>query len=111
VPLFVIAGKSSLPSDLKLQSRFEEAARVNRHRLSHFQIFPTVLQLAGFDPAEVRERFPASMLEPIEDDEMVRAFTFGSVVSPLGVNVRWKEMPDDLTTLVPPPQTPSLLTN
>ncbi|MGI9450554.1 MAG: sulfatase-like hydrolase/transferase [Geminicoccaceae bacterium] len=107
VPLFVITG------DQSLQSRFEEAARVNRHRLSHFQIFPTVLQLTGFDPAEVRERFPAGMLEPIEDNEVVRAFTFGSVVSPLGVNVRWKTMPDDLTTLVPAPQTPSpsLLTN
>jgi glucan phosphoethanolaminetransferase (alkaline phosphatase superfamily) len=105
VPLLAIAG------DQPLHGRFEEAARLNRHRSSHFQIFPTLLQLLGFDPEEVRDKFAASLFEPIEDDEMARAFTFGSVVSPLGVDVRWKAMPDDLTTLMPASRTPSLLTN
>ena len=47
VPLLVLSG------DPELQGRFLEAVLVNRDRASHFQIFPTLLELLGLVTSRV----------------------------------------------------------
>ncbi|MGH6900329.1 MAG: sulfatase-like hydrolase/transferase [Geminicoccaceae bacterium] len=92
VPLLAMSG------DPEVQVRFLEAARVNRDRASHFQIFPTLLELLGFDRAEVEATYGAGLLEPLEEPD--RAFSFGPIAGGSGLTVRWKSMPADLRALV-----------
>jgi hypothetical protein len=92
VPLLVLSG------DPELQGRFLEAALVNRDRASHFQIFPTLLELLGFDRAEVRATYGAGLLEPLMEAD--RAFSFGPVAGGSGLTVQWQSMPSDLRAFV-----------
>jgi hypothetical protein len=94
VPLLAMSG------DPKLQGRFLEAARVNRDRASHFQIFPTLLELFGFDRAGVQAIYGPGLLERLLETD--RAFSFGPVAGGSGLNVRWKPMPADLRAFVRP---------
>lgn len=97
VPLLAMSGDDSL------QRRFEDGAGFNENLSSHFNVFPTILQLLGFDPAEVRAAFGPSLLEPITGDDVIRAFTYGSIAGPSNMKVKWKALPDDLTTLIRDP--------
>ncbi|MGH6902954.1 MAG: sulfatase-like hydrolase/transferase [Geminicoccaceae bacterium] len=92
VPLLALSG------DPELQGRFLEAALVNRDRASHFQIFPTLLELLGFDRAEVQATYGAGLLEALVEED--RAFSFGPVAGGSGLTVRWQSMPSDLRALV-----------
>jgi glucan phosphoethanolaminetransferase (alkaline phosphatase superfamily) len=60
VPLLAWTG------DDALRRRFERAASANFGAASHFEIYPTVLELFGYDPAIVRERYHQSLFEHIE---------------------------------------------
>ena len=93
VPLLAMSG------DPELQRSLRDAAFVNRHRASHFQIFPTLLELLGFDRAEVEATYGAGLIEPLAEAD--RAFSFGPVAGGSGLAVRWKSMPADLRELVP----------
>ena len=93
VPLLAVSG------DPELQQTLVEGARANRNRASHFQIFPTLLELLGFDRAEVRATYGAGLLEPLAEPD--RAFSFGPITGGSGLAVRWKSMPADLRELVP----------
>ena len=92
VPLLAVSGNS------ELQGKFNGAALVNRDRASHFQIFPTLLELFGFDRAEIRGIYGAGLLEPLGEAD--RAFSFGPITGGTGPRVRWKPMPSDLRALV-----------
>jgi glucan phosphoethanolaminetransferase (alkaline phosphatase superfamily) len=92
VPLLALSG------DSELQGRFLEAALINRDRASHFQIFPTLLELLGFDRAEVRAAYGAGLLEALAEDD--RAFSFGPVAGGSGLMVRWQSMPFNLRAFV-----------
>lgn len=92
VPLLAVSG------DPEVQQRFLEAALVNRDRASHFRIFPTLLALFGYDPAEVQAIYGAGLLEPL--DEADRAFSFGPITGGSALPVQWKTLPPDLRAFV-----------
>jgi Sulfatase len=92
VPLLVLSG------DPELQGRFLEAALLNRDRASHFQIFPTLLELLGFDRAEVRATYGAGLLDALVGED--RAFSFGPVAGGSGLTVQWQSVPSDLRAFV-----------
>jgi arylsulfatase A-like enzyme len=88
VPLLVTS------EDRKLKRRFEEAALVNRDRATHFEIFPTLLELFGFDPAEIGVHYGPGLLQSLP--ERSRAFTYGPVVGWSGRKPHWKTVPANL---------------
>lgn len=55
---------------------FEEAAALNFDRASHFNIFPTLLALFGYDPAGIQKRYGPSLLD---DVSAPRGFVTGVV--------------------------------
>jgi glucan phosphoethanolaminetransferase (alkaline phosphatase superfamily) len=91
VPLLVTSG------DSELRRRFEEAALINKDRTTHFEIFPTLLELFGFDPAEIRVRYGAGLLQSLPEGS--RAFTYGPIVGWSGRKPHWKTMPANLRDL------------
>ncbi len=70
VPLMAIAG------DPALKARFEKGARLNRGRASHFAITPTLLELFGYAPKDVRKYHDASLFER---DTTSTAFAAGDI--------------------------------
>ena len=92
VPLLAVSG------DRELQERFGHAALVNRDRASHFQIFPTLLELLGFDRVEVQATYGAGLFERIAPGD--RAFSFGPVTGRQDLMVQWRSMPSDLRAFV-----------
>jgi Sulfatase len=93
VPLLAMSGNPELQRNLRA------AALVNRDRASHFQIFPTLLEVFGFDRNEVKATYGAGLLEPLIEAD--RAFSFGPIAGGSGLAVQWKRMPADLRELVP----------
>jgi hypothetical protein len=83
----------------ELQRNLRAAALVNRDRASHFQIFPTLLEVFGFDRNEIQATYGAGLLEPLIEAD--RAFSFGPIAGGSGLAVQWKRMPADLRELVP----------
>lgn len=51
-------------NDKKLLEGFRLAQAVNYDKASHFQIFPTMVRLAGYDAAWVKNHYGASLSEP-----------------------------------------------
>jgi hypothetical protein len=77
VPLLAWAG------DDALRQRFERAATLNHGAASHFEIFPTLLVLFGYDPGSVRERYRQSLFEVIEQP-------LGYVSGPISGRFGWQ---------------------
>ena len=80
VPIFIITENPSL------LERFIPAAALNRDRASHFQIFPTLLNIFGFEPNQVRDRYYLSLFERIEDPP---GFTSAEIVKKFGSSKKW----------------------
>jgi hypothetical protein len=80
VPLFAMTGEPALAQKL------EQAASIKYGKASHFEIFPTVLILFGFDPVEVQNRYHPSLFSPEIRNTGV---TTGIVMDRLGVKPRW----------------------
>ena len=70
VPMLAITGRPDW------RSRFEPAAARNLNRASHFNVFPTLLVLFGYDREQIAGRFEPSLLDPIEAEH---GFTTGLV--------------------------------
>lgn len=49
--------------DKRLAARLREAARLNKNRASAFQIFPTLLQVMGYDPIAVRKTYYLTLFD------------------------------------------------
>jgi hypothetical protein len=49
------------------RAEFEGTAQRNAHRTSHFNLFPTLLVLFGYEREPVRARYGASLLDPITE--------------------------------------------
>ena len=47
----------------ELQRRAAGQLEANRGRMTHFEIFPTLLELMGFDRAEVRREFGPGLFD------------------------------------------------
>ncbi|MFW0889621.1 UNVERIFIED_CONTAM: sulfatase-like hydrolase/transferase [Pseudomonas sp. JL1] len=90
VPLVVIEGARLQTLD------WQRAWAQNKDRSSHYNIFPTLLQLMGYDPAGVEATYGKSLSQPTED-----AFTFNYRFNArLGALPEWKHI--DLKHIVTP---------
>ncbi|AHL33289.1 sulfatase [Pseudomonas brassicacearum] len=91
VPLVVIQGSQLRTLD------WRDAWAQNKDRSSHYNIFPTLLQLMGYDPAGVEAAYGKSLSQPTDDD-----FTFNYRFNArLGAKPAWKHI--DLGSIVTPP--------
>ena len=67
VPLVVVEGSGGDTPG------WQSAVEANRNRVSHYQIFPTLLALMGYDPKQVRPSYGASLLERSNDPSTFNA--------------------------------------
>jgi glucan phosphoethanolaminetransferase (alkaline phosphatase superfamily) len=70
VPLFAATG------DHQFEQRLQEAAKLGFNRMSHFELFPTLLIAMGYDEKWVRETYGPSLLD--EPTPHVRSFLVGN---------------------------------
>lgn len=95
VPLVVIQGDQLHTLD------WQQALAANKDRSSHYNIFPTLLQLMGYDLAGVEAVYGKPLSVPTADD-----FTFNYRFNArLGAKPEWKHI--DLKTIVTPGQAPT----
>ncbi len=80
VPLFVITG------DEALHTRFASAAQASAGHGSHFSIVPTVLQLLGYNDADVASVYSDTLLEK---NTNAPAFTSGDIFGMFSSKIRW----------------------
>ena len=69
---------------------FEETLAHNFGRMSHFNIFPTLLRLMGFRAETVSERYGPALFEQPSSE---RAFSYGNVLGVLGRKPHWQVVP------------------
>ena len=72
VPLLAIT------DEVELRARFDAAARESHGHGNHFALVPSILQLMGYSPANVRQRYDESLLEP---NKLPPFFTTGDIFS------------------------------
>jgi len=97
VPLVVIQGSGLHTLD------WQSALAGNKDRSSHYNIFPTLLQLMGYDLAAIEPIYGKSLSQPTADD-----FTFNYRFNArLGAKPAWRHI--DLKTIVTPGQAPSAI--
>jgi glucan phosphoethanolaminetransferase (alkaline phosphatase superfamily) len=95
VPLVVIEGEQLRTLD------WRSALAQNKDRSSHYNIFPTLLQLMGYDPAGIQAIYGKSLSQPTEDE-----FTFNyRFHARLGAEPEWKHI--DLDRIVTPGPAPA----
>jgi hypothetical protein len=70
------------------------AARRRLDAASHFDLFPTLLEMMGFDPSATTARYGSSLLAR-GGPTTARAFTYGPVIGFVR-DARWQPVPDDL---------------
>jgi glucan phosphoethanolaminetransferase (alkaline phosphatase superfamily) len=80
VPLMVFTGRADLERSFRL------AAARNYNRASHFEIFPTLLILFGYEADAVRTRYNQSLFEHIENP---LGFTSGPISGRFGRPPTW----------------------
>jgi hypothetical protein len=91
VPLVVIEGAELRTLD------WEKNLAANRNRVSHYQVFPTLLALMGYRPAEIAGVYGDSLIPRSRDP-----FTFNILFNArLGRQPVWKRI--DLGRIAPPP--------
>jgi lipid A ethanolaminephosphotransferase len=91
VPILAITGST------ELRTLLGAAVPSNRDRASHFEIFPTLLVLMGFEHEAVRARYGGSLMDPIERPQ---AFTYGSIMALRSTRIAWKQLPQPLRASV-----------
>ena len=69
-----------------LRDRFRQAAEFNLNTTSHFQVFPTLLELFGYDPRDVRERYWSSLFDK---PEQLPGFASGPILGRFGSKPTW----------------------
>ena len=95
VPLVVIQGDQLRTLD------WQKALAANKDRSSHYNIFPTLLQLMGYDLAGIEAVYGKPLSVPTADD-----FTFNYRFNArLGAKPEWKYI--DLNSIVTPSQAPT----
>jgi len=80
VPLLVWTGNE------QIAQKFGLAAEQNHNAASHFEIFPTILQLFGYDPYIVKQRYHQNLFEKIDTP---LGFTSGPVMGRFGRPAAW----------------------
>ena len=91
VPLLVLEGRNNPTLD------WQTSLKRNRNGMSHFRIFPTLLQLMGYDSSEVRPLYGPPLTDPEPDD-----FSFNILFETrLGRDPEWQ--PIHLDKVISPP--------
>ena len=80
VPLLVFTNRQDL------RDRFQAAAVQNLDRASQFSVFPTLLNLFGFDTHRVQERYYQDLFETVDQP---LGFTSGAIMGRFGRQPRW----------------------
>jgi glucan phosphoethanolaminetransferase (alkaline phosphatase superfamily) len=80
VPLLVWTGND------EFRQKFFQAAQQNYGRVSHFEIFPTVLELLGYDQELVKRRYHQGFFEKIDEP---LGFTSGPIMGRFGWQATW----------------------
>lgn len=95
VPLVVIQGRGLQAPD------WSAHLAANKNRSSHYNIFPTLLQLMGYDLANIEAVYGRPLSVPTADE-----FTFNYRFNArLGARPEWKHI--DLGSIVTPPRAPA----
>jgi glucan phosphoethanolaminetransferase (alkaline phosphatase superfamily) len=63
VPLFILTSVS------KWQKKFRNNLVYNKNKVSHFNIFSTLLNIAGYDEQEVRQKHGKSLFDKVNDSQ------------------------------------------
>jgi lipid A ethanolaminephosphotransferase len=90
VPLFIITDNQVY------RDKFNKAALKNRDKSSHFNIFPTILNIFGFDKLDISRRHGVTLFDDISDP---RKFTSGLLTTNrlrIGNRntIKWNYLPD-----------------
>ncbi|MBT4879360.1 MAG: sulfatase-like hydrolase/transferase [Alphaproteobacteria bacterium] len=85
VPIFV------LTHDKALLKQFKTAAETNKHNTSHFNIFPTILTLMGYESEDVHNLYGLALTDPITKPH---GFISGSILGRFGKPLVWNPRPD-----------------
>lgn len=80
VPLFVVT------KNQVLLDKFRNASKLNYNRANHFQIFPTLLLLFGFDQKTVQREYYPSLFDPIQQSP---GFTSAKMIRNFGGPAKW----------------------
>jgi glucan phosphoethanolaminetransferase (alkaline phosphatase superfamily) len=80
VPLLVWSGNDTL------HGKFDLAASHNFNSASHFEIFPTILTLFGYDPQSIRKQYHQSLFETIDEP---LGFVSGPIAGRFGRKATW----------------------
>jgi glucan phosphoethanolaminetransferase (alkaline phosphatase superfamily) len=91
VPLLVIEGRGTASRD------WDKSLPVNHDALSHFRIFPTLLELMGYNGVVARPTYGPPIDDPAKDD-----FSFNMLFNTrLGRKPEWQRI--DLSKIIVPP--------
>ena len=85
VPMVVFTDRKDL------RAGFEKSAGINKNKTSHFNLFPTLLYLFGYDRAKVLARYGPGLMDPITDEP---AFSSGTVFPRFGRSIQWNPLGD-----------------
>jgi hypothetical protein len=80
VPLLLFSHDERLAADLR------KAARLNHDRVSAFQIFPTLLQVMGYDPIAARKNYYLTLFDRVETP---LGFASGGIFRVFGGKAKW----------------------
>lgn len=83
VPLFVMT------ENRELREKFQKVVGSALHKSSHLQIFPTLLQVMGYAPKRVKERYYLSLFEVPERSV---GFTTSETIKRFGKNMQWRSI-------------------
>ncbi|MFQ5515266.1 MAG: sulfatase-like hydrolase/transferase [Myxococcota bacterium] len=93
-PLEGVVPLLALGDEALLARWFRSVVGVNRDRATHFEIFPTLLTLFGFDRARVDAEYGESLLGSLP--QRAPGFVFGPLLRPGGGALRRREVPPEL---------------
>ena len=77
-PLEALVPMLAISQHPEWRGRFEAAAVRNRNRTSHFNLFATLLELFGYNPERIAERFEPALFDSIDAEY---GFTVGLVTA------------------------------
>ena len=86
VPLMVLTEQADLAE------RFRKVANRQRSTATHFAIPPTVLELMGYAPSDIRARYESSLLDTLRGDP---AFVSGDIFGIFSDEVSWHSITGD----------------
>ena len=92
----------------ELRTRLTNAVTLNKDKLTHFAIAPTILELMGYDPTDIASLYNRSIFEP---QKFEPAFTSEYIFGLFRSNVNWTPVDLSVEYLEPDAKTPATQTS